>query len=390
MRVHMLAAALAAVAVLLAAAGPGEPAWGAVDLDAVINMEVDFAQFRTTYSDRIKYEYGEGSLLHQHLGGRQWVVEGAASEGRDVQKLENMLNGKITSNIGSPKISVSDVGYEFRLGPTSYGSAMERTVWITGNLTGYIANAAVKDMSTGHASSVMEGTMPADSLGTRQEWVAYATESYGLPDVWVERRWLIPIEGSDIVVDGVPINIPASLLREMEPEAYDLLVGTEADAILLRPLITSRQYVGVWQQQIYPAGTSVEADTFGLSGGVMDVDIHTWTIGVDGSGNGTEEADEVAITLDQTYVIRNIHNMSSATIRTIGIGVFDTVAVTDLQYVPGHRSSDNFKDASQTIFVFIVFTLAAIIAWMLYAARRRDKRLQRNGGGRQAKAGTPS
>ena len=64
MRVYVLAAASTAVAVLLAVAGSGEPAWGAVDLEAVINMDVDFAQFKTTYSDRIEYEYGEGSLLH--------------------------------------------------------------------------------------------------------------------------------------------------------------------------------------------------------------------------------------------------------------------------------------------------------------------------------------
>ena len=422
MRVHMLAAASTAVAVLLAVAGSGEPAWGAVDLDVVINMDVDFAQFRVTYSDRTEYAYGEGSLLHQHLGGRQWVVEGTASEDRDVQKLENMLNDYFGLKSGSPKISVSDAGYEFRLEPASYGSAMERTVWITGNLTGYIASTTVRDMSTDYAAPAREGNAPASPLGTRQAWVAYATDCTGfVPSTLVNIRWLSPTVTGKIVIDGVPINIPANLLREMEPEAYYLLAdgisiqdatgsasemepeayyplaGTEANTILTRPLMDAGpirdQHADAWHVRHYPAGTSVEADTFGLSGGVTDVDIFTWTIDVDDPGIWTKGIDVVDVTLDQTYVIRSTHDTSSAMIRTIGSGVFDTIGngeiVTDFPYVPGCQSNVNFKDASQIMSAFIAFILAAIIAWMLIAARRRDRRLQRNDGGRQAGAEVP-
>ena len=417
MRVHVLAAASTTVAVLLAVAGAGEPAWGAVDLDAVINMDVDFAQFRTTYSDRIEYEYGEGSLLHQHLGGRQWVVEGTASEGQDVQNLEDMLNDKITSNTGSPKLSVSDVGYEFRLEPTGYGSTMERTVWITGNLTGYMASAAVMDISTDYAMPALEGNAPAGSLGTRQAWVAYATETCTntVPDTVVDRWWLSPTVTGDIVIGGVPINIPASLLREMEPEAYGLLAGTEADAILNRPLMDAgaiRLYADTWHSRHYPAGTNVDADTFGLSVGVMDVDVHTWTADVDNPENGTKGADcrhfsgdtcldadgpwfwtngayEVAITLDQTYVIRITHDTSSATIRTIGTGVFDNRVVADSIQEPWCPPKVDVGHSSQIMSTFIALILVAIIAWLLIGARRRDRRLQRSDGGRQSAAGAP-
>ena len=290
MRVHVLAAASMAVAVLLAVAGSGELVWGAVDLDAVINMDVDFAQFRTAYSDRIEYEYGEESLLHQHLGGRQWVVEGTASEGQDVRNLEDVLNGRIVSYNDSVRISVSEVGYEFRLEPTSYGSAMERTVWITGNLTGYITNADLVLVPQPYARC----------------------HDYVPPGTLVLIRWLGPTIRDDIVIDGVPVNIPASLLREMEPEAYGLLAGTEADTILSRPLMygvpiwaqpadewLSEVYpADEWLSEVYPAGTSVEADTFGLSGGVMDVDVHTWTTNVDAPRVVTKEVDATAMTLN--------------------------------------------------------------------------------------------
>ena len=60
----------------------------------------------------------------------------------------------------------------------------------------------------------------------------------------------------DTVIDGVPINMPASLLREMEPEAYGLLAGTEADAILILPLMDAgpiRQHADTWHSRHYPA-----------------------------------------------------------------------------------------------------------------------------------------
>ena len=73
-----------------------------------------------------------------------------------------MLDVRFVWKSGSAKISVSDVGYGFRLEPASYGSAMERTVWITGNLTGYITNA----------TTIFHP--PDDTLGTQPVWVAYA------------------------------------------------------------------------------------------------------------------------------------------------------------------------------------------------------------------------
>ena len=174
----------------------------------------------------------------------------------------------------------------------------------------------------------------------------------------------------------------------MELEAYDLLSGTEADMILLRPLMDAESirnhHVDAWHSRAYPAGTSVDADMFGLSGGVMDVDVHTWTIDVDDPGIGTKGVDEVYITLNQTYVIRSTHDTSSATIRTIGTEVFDTVdgieVVADSPYIIRCSPNVNFKDVPPIMSASIAFVLAAIIVRMLIVARRRDRRLQRSDG----------
>ena len=66
----------------------GEPAWGAVDLEAFINPDAESSPFKVRYHDQIEYAYGDGSLLHQYMDGKQWVVEGTASGGQDIQNLE--------------------------------------------------------------------------------------------------------------------------------------------------------------------------------------------------------------------------------------------------------------------------------------------------------------
>ena len=61
----------------------------------------------------------------------------------------------------------------------------------------------------------------------------------------------------------------------------------------------------------------------------------------------------------------------------------DSPVVTDCQpYI-------DIRPALQIVLALIVFILAAIIAWMLIVARRRDRRLSRNDGGRQAGAEVP-
>ena len=170
-----------------------------------------------------------------------------------------------------------------------------------------------------------------------------------------------------------------------------------ADAILSRPLMDAGpildQYADLWHSRHYPTGTNVDADTFGLSGGVMDVGIRTWAIEVDGPGFWTKRADEVAVTLDQTYVIRNTHDTSSATIRAIGTAFFGTVGLVEVVTTsPFPASCQRYVDtrpAEQIVFALIASILAAIIALMLIVARRRDRRLQRSSGGRQSTAGAP-
>ena len=60
-----------------------------------------------------------------------------------------------------------------------------------------------------------------------------------------------------------------------------------------------------------------------------------------------------------------------------------------LDYWETLTHQDREERVGQIVFALIVFIPVVIIAWMLIAARRRDRRLQKNGGGRQAEAGAP-
>ena len=45
-----------------------------------------------------------------------------------------------------------------------------------------------------------------------------------------------------IVIDGVEINLPISILKDKEPVVYDVLAGTEADSILSKSHYQCRLY----------------------------------------------------------------------------------------------------------------------------------------------------
>ena len=79
-------------------------------------------------------------------------------------------------------------------------------------------------------------------------------------------------------------------------------------------------------------------------------------------------------------------------IRAIGIGFVETIdgaeAVTHFESWSPCGSNVDSKYTSQIMSAFTTFILAAIIVLMLIVAHRRDKRFQRNDGGRQA--ATPS
>ena len=272
------------VAVLVAVAGASELAWGAVDLEAFINPYAESSPFKVRYYDQIEYVYGEGSLLHHHLGGKQWVVEGTTSGGQDVQDLADMLNRKIASDGSSAKVSGLEVSYEFKMDPTARGSSMEYAVEINGNMTGYELD-----------------------LQSRWPWVGFDWRGLTITD--------------DVVVDGMPINIPASLLRETEPEAYGLLAGTEADRILLRPLMDAepilQQSIHAWNYTYYYIRDRPDVR---LPWHADEITSGFTELTLTGVMKEDNPANPVAVVLDETYAVLAGEMGSHARIKIMGFG----------------------------------------------------------------------
>ncbi len=229
----MWALVFAAVTVMLAAvAGTGEFAWGETTLEASINPSAESSPFRVKYQDYTIYEYGHGSLLHQHLGGKKWTLEGTASGSQDVLDLEDVLNRKLASDGSFARVSDLKVIYKFYLVPASHGSIIGYKVEVEGMLTGHV-------IATSERQHV------------------------------VDLMWRGLTVTDDVTIDGVPINIPASLLRVMEPGAYELLAGTEADRILLIPLMDAEaileRSMSSWKEwprtSTWAMGNSRQSDT---------------------------------------------------------------------------------------------------------------------------------
>ena len=136
---------------------------------------------------------------------------------------------------------------------------------------------------------------------------------------------------SEIVIDGVEINIPINILKDQEPDAYTFIAGTEAEDILSTPLINAnfilQQPMTNWHFLFDPTGVSVDAGTFGLDESISGFVVSSWTMGESSlrEGRQVERVFEAEIMSDQTYVVRSVQSADAATLSTIGFGNLDTI-----------------------------------------------------------------
>lgn len=197
----------------------------------------------------------------------------------------------------------------------------------------------------------------------------------------VDQHWRGLTVTDDIVIDSIPINVPASLLREMEPEAYDLLNGTESDRILLRPLMDVepilQQPMEAWHYRFDPTWINIAADTFRLGDEIAGAAVSAWVMGESSIMEDIkiEEADEATIILDQTYVIRSTQSEDTAMISVIGFGILGTFDGLEVMAVAQEPSTCESRNG----FLYIsplttVFSVAAacifLLAWWVLTSRK--------------------
>ncbi|MBT8251340.1 MAG: hypothetical protein KJO99_00690, partial [Nitrosopumilus sp.] len=201
--------------------GTSSPAWAA-QLDARINPNSDESPFSMHYLKTVFIEYPNGGQLFDELQGKEWTVSGVAdSSNPGVQELINKLNQKLSEDGSHAKISDLNVAYEFFLKGRNINTSIDYKVLLEGTLSGYV--------------------ITQDSQRSL-----------------VDLGWRGMSVNDEINIDGVEINIPINMLRDQEPEVFNVISGTEAEQVLLRPVINAdfilEQPITNWHFLFDPTG----------------------------------------------------------------------------------------------------------------------------------------
>jgi hypothetical protein len=277
-------------------------------------------------------EYPNGGKIFDELHAQEWTISGTAdSTNPDVQNLIGVLNSKITRDGSQAQISDLDVTYNFHLKGRNLGTAVDYKLVLEGTLTNYIIS---KDQ-----------TKTLIDLGWR-----------GLTAI------------DEIVIDGVEINHPISVLRDKEPAVYNILSGTEAEEILSKNLIDANfileQPMTNWHFLFDPTGINVDASTFGLDESIVGFVISHWTMGESSlrEGRQVERVFEAEVNADQKYVIRSVQSADAANLSTIGFGALDMLDGVEIAGVTPTAPEGYATTSTGEFPVTIVYGMAAMAA----------------------------
>ena len=311
--------------------GTSTPAWAA-QLDARVNPNSDESSFKMNYQKTVFIEYPNGGNLFDELRGHEWTIEGTAdSTDPGVQDLMTKLNQKIAADGSQARISDLDVSYDFHLKARNINTSVDYRVILEGTLTDYV----ITD----------DGQRTLVDLG----WRGMSTDG-------------------EIVIDGVEINIPISLIKEKEPAAFTYFAGTEAEDVLNRPLINANfileQPLTNWHFLFDPTGINADASTFGLSDEIAGFVVSSWTMGESSirEGRQVERVYEANIVADQPYVIRSIQSSDQANLAAIGFGALDMLDGVEIAGVTPTPPEGYATTSTGEFPVMIVYGMAGMAA----------------------------
>ncbi|MEX2192046.1 MAG: hypothetical protein WD717_01505 [Nitrosarchaeum sp.] len=274
--------------------GSNSSVWAA-QVDAKINPNSDTSPFSYNYQKTIFIEYPNGGKIFDELHEKEWTVTGTADASNPgVQQLIASLNQKIQSDGSHAKISDLNVSYDFHLKGRNLNTSVDYKVVLKGTLTDYVIT---KDQVRALVDLGWRGMSTNDS----------------------------------VVIDGVEINLPISLLKDQEPAVYDILAGTEADSILSKGLINAdyilEQPMTNWHFLFDPTGVTSDAATFGIDESISGFVVSSWTMGESSlrEGRQVERVFEAPVSADQNYVIRSVQSSDQGNIAAIGFGALDVL-----------------------------------------------------------------
>ena len=274
--------------------GSSSSVWAA-QIDARINPNSNTSPFSYNFQKTIFIEYPNGGKIFDELHEKEWSVTGSADATHSgVQELIANLNQKIQSDGSNAQISDLNVSYDFHLKGRNDYTSVDYRVILKGTISDYVIT---KDQTR----------------------------------TLVDMGWRGMSTNDSVVIDGVEINLPISLLKDKEPAVYDILAGTDADVILSKGLINAdyilEQPMTNWHFLFDPTGVTADAATFGLDESISGFVVSKWTMGESSlrEGRQVERVFEAPISADQNYVVRSVQSSDQGNIAAIGFGAIDVL-----------------------------------------------------------------
>lgn len=307
------------------------PAWAA-QMTAQINPNSDESFFKVNYQKTVFIEYPNGGILFDELHTKEWTISGVADESNpEVQTLIDRLNSKIQNDGSGSSISALTVTYDFHLKGRNLNTSIDYKVILEGTLTDYVVSR--------------DQTKTLVDMGWRGLSVT-----------------------DPVVIDGVEINHPISVLQEDEPVVYNILKGSEAEEILSKNLIDAEyiknQPMTNWHFLFDPTGINVDASGFGLDESISGFVVSHWTMGESSlrEGRQVERIFEAEVVADKKYVVRSVQSADAANLSTIGFGALDKLDGVEIAGITP-TAPEGFATTSTGEFpVIIVYGMAGMAA----------------------------
>ena len=307
------------------------PAWAA-QMDARINPNSDESFFKVNFQKTVFIEYPNGGTLFDELHTKEWTVSGTADESNpEVRALIDRLNSKIQNDGSGSTISALTVTYDFHLKGRNLNTSIDYKVILEGTLTDYVVS---KDQTK----------------------------------TLVDMGWRGLTVTDPVVIDGVEINHPISVLQEDEPVVYNILKGSEAEEILSKNLIDAEfiknQPMTNWHFLFDPTGINVDASGFGLDESISGFVVSHWTMGESSlrEGRQVERIFTADVVADQNYVVRSVQSADAANLSSIGFGALDTLEGVEIVGITP-TAPEGFATTSTGEFpVLIVYGMAGMAA----------------------------
>ena len=323
--------------------GSSSSVWAA-QIDARINPNSNASPFSYNFQKTIFIEYPNGGKLFDELHEKEWTVSGSAdATNPGVQQLIASLNQNILSHKSNTKISDLNVVYDFHLKGRELNTSIDYKITLKGTISDYV--------------------ITQDQVRTL-----------------IDLGWRGMSTNDSVVIDGVDINLPISLIKDKEPAVYDILAGTDADTILSKGLINAdyilEQPMSNWHFLFDPTGVTADAATFGLDKSISGFVVSKWTMGESSlrEGRQVEKVFEAPISADQDYVVRSVQSSDQGNIAAIGFGaldVLDGLEIAGLTPTPPAGYQTTSSGGFPVTIVYGMAGLAAIggVAFFIFSNR---------------------